>query len=242
MSGAGMRPGPGNRRGREAAGEVLRGLVSACRWTFSKRLGTDLLEALVALDRAVSRDRDINPANLGVREGRAIGPSTGAVLFLPVARRRHGGDRGHAALPGSVTRRSCRWRGNDLSGAGERQLARWLCCSAETATGATPRSGYGLSDPASVHDEATIETRMFDSAVAGPARAVSLHRAGLNAGNGTTPPHRCCPPGGRCSSPFPGRSPATPRISAATAEPSTLLTMAGLSAGAPSRPWSRTGW
>ena len=36
-----------------------------------ERWGTDLLEALVALDRAGVDHRDIKPANLGVREGRS---------------------------------------------------------------------------------------------------------------------------------------------------------------------------
>jgi hypothetical protein len=37
----------------------------------------------------------------------------------------------------------------------------------EMATGAAPRFGDGYSDPASVRDEATVEARMFDPAVAG---------------------------------------------------------------------------
>ena len=41
----------------------------------------------------------------------------------------------------------------------------------EMATGTTPRYGDGLSDPASLPEEATIEPGMFDPAVAGQLAA-----------------------------------------------------------------------
>ena len=47
----------------------------------------------------------------------------------------------------------------------------------EMATGAAPRFGDGLSDPASVRDEATVEAGLFDPAVAGAL--VSFFRTAL---------------------------------------------------------------
>ena len=46
-------------------------LIPETRADLQERWGTDLLEALVALDRAGVDHRDIKPANLGVREGRS---------------------------------------------------------------------------------------------------------------------------------------------------------------------------
>ena len=56
--------------GDETLGEVLRGR-ERLSLDLLERWGTDLLEALVALDRAGVDHRDIKPANLGVREGRS---------------------------------------------------------------------------------------------------------------------------------------------------------------------------
>ena len=56
--------------GEQTLGEVLRGR-ERLSLDLLERWGTDLLEALVALDRAGVDHRDIKPANLGVREGRS---------------------------------------------------------------------------------------------------------------------------------------------------------------------------
>src|SRR5664280_636981 len=67
----------GNRRALvlESAGEQTLGDVLSARTRLSldllERWGTDLLEALVVLDRVGVDHRDIKPANLGVREGRS---------------------------------------------------------------------------------------------------------------------------------------------------------------------------
>jgi hypothetical protein len=55
--------------GDQTLGEVLRGR-ERLSLDLLERWGADLLEALVALDRAGVDHRDIKPANLGVREGR----------------------------------------------------------------------------------------------------------------------------------------------------------------------------
>lgn len=47
------------------------GRLRGCRELASQRQAADLLEALVALDRAGVDHRDIKPTNLGVREGRS---------------------------------------------------------------------------------------------------------------------------------------------------------------------------
>ena len=72
--------------GEETLGEVLRGR-ERLSLDLLERWGTDLLEALVALDRAGVDHRDIKPANLGVREGRERpGQAPRAVRLLPVPR------------------------------------------------------------------------------------------------------------------------------------------------------------
>ena len=71
--------------GDETLGEVLRSR-ERLSLDLLERWGTDLLEALVALDRAGVDHRDIKPANLGVREGRERpGEAPGPVRLLPVA-------------------------------------------------------------------------------------------------------------------------------------------------------------
>jgi hypothetical protein len=68
--------------GEETLGEVLRGR-ERLSLDLLERWGTDLLEALVALDRAGVDHRDIKPANLGVRE-----PRLPAASSLPAEARR----------------------------------------------------------------------------------------------------------------------------------------------------------
>ena len=112
-------PGPARSRARstsaagtalvlESAGDETLGEVLRDRERLSldllERWGTDLLEALVALDRAGVDHRDIKPANLGVREGKREDRAKHLVLFdfslsQRGSDRRHGG---HAALPGPV--------------------------------------------------------------------------------------------------------------------------------------------
>ena len=88
--------------GDETLGEVLRGR-ERLSLDLLERWGTDLLEALVALDRAGVDHRDIKPANLGVREGRS--DRAKHLVLFDFSLSRAGATAvtaGHAAVPGSV--------------------------------------------------------------------------------------------------------------------------------------------
>ena len=88
--------------GEETLGEVLRGR-ERLSLDLLERWGTDLLEALVALDRAGVDHRDIKPANLGVREGRSDRAKHLVLFDFSLSRAGSGrGDGRHAALPGPV--------------------------------------------------------------------------------------------------------------------------------------------
>ena len=128
-----------------------------------ERWGTDLLEALVALDRAGVDHRDIKPANLGVREGRS--DRAKHLVLFDFSLSRAGATAVTAGTPPYLDPfLDAPERGRHDSAA-ERYSAAVVLF--EMATGATPKFGDGLSDPASVRDEATIEPGMFDPAVAG---------------------------------------------------------------------------
>jgi serine/threonine protein kinase len=154
----------------ESAGDQTLGEVLRSRERLSldllERWGADLLEALVALDRAGVDHRDIKPANLGVKE----------------LREKHGEDRAKhlvlfdfslsSAAGTAVTAGTPPYldpfldsplRGR-YDSAAERYSAAVVLF--EMATGSVPRFGDGLSDPRSIQDEAAIQTGMFDPAVA----------------------------------------------------------------------------
>ncbi len=91
--------------GEQTLGEVLRGR-ERLSLDLLERWGTDLLEALVALDRAGVDHRDIKPANLGVREGRS--DRAKHLVLFDFSLSRAGAtarDGRHAALPRPVPRR-----------------------------------------------------------------------------------------------------------------------------------------
>ena len=132
-----------------------------------RRWGTDLLEALVALDRAGVVHRDIKPANLGVRQY-SQDQVDHLVLFdfsLTGA--------GAAAVTVGTPPYLDPFLGapgrDKYDSAAERYSAAVVLF--EMATGVIPRFGDGLSNPASVHDEAAIDSRMFDPAQAGALAA-----------------------------------------------------------------------
>ena len=126
-----------------------------------ERWGTDLLEALVALDRAGVDHRDIKPANLGVREGRS--DRAKHLVLFDFSLSRAGATAVTAGTPPYLDPFLDGPARGRYDSAAERYSAAVVLF--EMATGATPKFGDGLSDPASVHDEATIEARMFDRAV-----------------------------------------------------------------------------
>ncbi|MBT8227707.1 MAG: hypothetical protein KJO75_19725, partial [Dactylosporangium sp.] len=126
------------------------------------RYGLDLLEALVALDKAGVDHRDIKPANLGVREQR--GDHVKHLVLFDFSLSRAGASAVEAGTPpyldpflGSVRRPT--W-----DSAAERYAA--AVTLFEMATGRTPRFGDGASDPAAIADEATVEPSLFDPSVA----------------------------------------------------------------------------
>ena len=213
--------------GDETLGEVLRGR-ERLSLDLLERWGTDLLEALVALDRAGVDHRDIKPANLGVREGR--GDRAKHLVLFDFSLSRAGAMAVTAGTPPYLDPFLDEAARGRYDSAAERYSAAVVLF--EMATGATPQFGDGLSDPASVHDEATIETRMFDSAVA--AELVPFFRTALarNARQRYDTAAQMLSAWRSVFEPVPRTIPDDADASAATAEPSTPLTMAGLSARA----------
>ena len=135
--------------GEETLGEVLRGR-ERLSLDLLERWGTDLLEALVALDRAGVDHRDIKPANLGVREGR--GDRAKHLVLFDFSLSRAGATAVTAGTPPYLDPfLDAPGRGRHDSAA-ERYSAAVVLF--EMATGSAPRFGDGLSDPASVRDEA----------------------------------------------------------------------------------------
>ncbi len=127
-----------------------------------ERWGTDLLEALVALDAAGITHRDIKPANLGVHKD-ASSRAKHLKLF----------DFSLTRAPASDTQAGTRpYLDPFLTGrrqydsAAERYAAAVVLF--EMATGHTPVYGDGLSDPASINDEVTLEPADFDRSVQAP--------------------------------------------------------------------------
>ncbi|MFC5260925.1 BREX system serine/threonine kinase PglW [Kribbella qitaiheensis] len=128
-----------------------------------QRWGTDLLEALVALDRIGIDHRDVKPANLGVREQR--GERKKHLVLFDFSLSRAGAASTQAGTPpyldpflGEVGRPT--W-----DSAAERYAA--AVTLFEMATGRSPVFGDGQSDPTVTGDEAAVDPGMFDPAVAG---------------------------------------------------------------------------
>ncbi|MCW3158008.1 BREX system serine/threonine kinase PglW [Micropruina sonneratiae] len=125
-----------------------------------ERWGTDLLETVIALDSAGVMHRDIKPANLGVREARAGNSNRAKHLMLF--------DFSLSKAPASDTQAGTRPYLDPFLGgrrlydsAAERYAAAVVLF--EMATGHTPVYGDGLSEPAAIRDEATIDPDDFDA-------------------------------------------------------------------------------
>ena len=186
--------------GDETLGEVLRGR-ERLSLDLLERWGTDLLEALVDLDRAGVDHRDIKPANLGVRERR--GDRAKHLVLFDFSLSRAGATAVTAGTPPYLDPFLDDPVRGRYDSAAERYAAAVVLF--EMATGTTPRYGDGLSDPASVRDEATVEPGLFDPVGRGPAGRVLPQGAGpQRPGSGTTRPPTCWWPGGRSSNRWPG--------------------------------------
>lgn len=127
-----------------------------------QRYGTDLLKALVDLDRAGVDHRDIKPANLGVRQNRSDRAKHLVLFDFSLARAAASAT--EAGTPpyldpflGTEGRES-------FDTAAERYAAAVVLF--EMATGQVPVYGDGAAHPATVPDEATIHRQLFDPAIA----------------------------------------------------------------------------
>jgi len=147
--------------GDETLAEVLRGR-ERLSLDLLERWGSDLLEALVALDRAGVDHRDIKPANLGVRENR--GDRAKHLVLFDFSLARAGATAVAAGTPPYLDPFLDAPGRGVYDSAAERYSAAVVLF--EMSTGASPRFGDGMSHPASVCEEATVEPSMFDPAVA----------------------------------------------------------------------------
>jgi serine/threonine protein kinase len=153
----------------ESAGDQTLGEVLRERERLSldllERWGTDLLEAMVALDRAGVDHRDIKPANLGIREVREKREDRAKHLVLfDFSLSSAASTAVTAGTPPYLDPFLDSPRRGRFDSAAERYSAAVVLF--EMATGSVPRFGDGLSDPASVQDEAAVEPGLFDPAVA----------------------------------------------------------------------------
>lgn len=154
----------------ESAGEQTLGDALSSRQRLSidllERWGTDVLQALVVLDRAGIDHRDIKPANLGVREGRRDGGGDRAkhLVLFDFSLARAGATALTAGTPPYLDPfLESPGRGR-YDSAAERYSAAVVLF--EMAAGRTPVYGDGLSDPAAVPDEAAVSESLFDPSVA----------------------------------------------------------------------------
>jgi serine/threonine protein kinase len=159
--------------GEETLGEVLH-RTERLPSDRLERWGTDLLEAVVALERANVSHRDIKPANLGIRKATKGGAKHLVLFDFSLSR----------ADTAAVTTGTPPYRDPFLDDPGrgrfdsaaERYSAAIVLF--EMATGAAPQFGDGLSDPASIRDEAAVEARMFETAA--PDALATFFRVALS--------------------------------------------------------------
>ncbi|WP_158319220.1 BREX system serine/threonine kinase PglW [Actinoplanes xinjiangensis] len=127
------------------------------------RFGTDLLQALVALDKAGIDHRDIKPANLGVREQR--GDRAKHLVLFDFSLSRAGASAVEAGTPPYLDP----FLGSGLRPTWDSAAERYAAAVTlfEMATGQAPRFGDGRTNPAVIPDEATVEPAAFDPSIAG---------------------------------------------------------------------------
>ena len=127
-----------------------------------ERWGTDLLEALVGLDKAGVDHRDIKPANLGVREQRSDRAKHLVLFDFSLSRA------GAAAVAAGTPPYLDPFLGTPVRPRWDSAAERYAAAVTlyEMATGSGPVYGDGRSDPAVLTDEATVEPGAFDPSIA----------------------------------------------------------------------------
>jgi serine/threonine protein kinase len=213
--------------GEETLAEVLRGR-QRLSLDLQERWGADLLEALVGLDRAGVDHRDIKPANLGVREGRS--DRAKHLVLFDFSLSRAGAAAVTAGTPPYLDPFLDSPERGRFDSAAERYSAAVVLF--EMATGATPQYGDGLSDPASLPDEAAIEPDIFDPAVAEPLTRFFCKALARDAAQRHDTAADMLAAWQAVFAPVPKTMPDDADDSAARATPDTLLAQAGLSARA----------
>jgi serine/threonine protein kinase len=193
-----------------------------------ERWGTDLLEALVTLDRAGVDHRDIKPANLGVSEGRSDRAKHLVLFDFSLSRA------GAAAVSAGTPPYLDPFLDEPGRGRYDSSAERYSVAVVlfEMATGSPPRFGDGMSDPASLHDEASIEPGMFDATVAQPLTGFFRTALARSAAQRHDTAAEMLAAWQSVFAPVPRTMPDDADESAAKAQPSTLLVQAGLSARA----------
>ena len=147
--------------GEETVADVLRARARLSL-DLLERWGTDLLEAVLALDAAGITHRDIKPSNLGVLESRGDRRKHLVLFDFSLAR----------ASAASLTAGTPPYLDPflDLPGRGRYDSAAERYAASvvlfEMATGTTPAYGDGLTDPSLANAEATVEPSQFDPSVA----------------------------------------------------------------------------
>jgi hypothetical protein len=213
--------------GEETLAEVLRSR-ERLSLDLLERWGSELLEALVALDRAGVDHRDIKPANLGVREGRSDRAKHLVLFDFSLARA--GASAVTAGTPPYLDPFLDDPGRGRYDSAAERYSAAVVLF--EMATGTTPRYGDGESDPASVHDDASVEPGMFDPVVAERLTVFFRKALARTAASRYDTAADMLAAWQSAFAPVPRTVPEDADERADRAEPATTLTDAGLSARA----------
>lgn len=130
---------------------------------YLERWGKDLLAAVVELDRLGVDHRDIKPGNLGVREN--PGDRKKHLVLFDFSLAKAAADAVEAGTPQYRDPFLGQARRMRFDSAAERYSAAVVLH--EMATGSLPRFGDGLSDPAVVDVEATIDPALLPPGLAG---------------------------------------------------------------------------
>ena len=212
--------------GDETLAEVLRGR-ERLSLDLLERWGTDLLDALTALDRAGVDHRDIKPANLGVRETR---DGAKHLVLFDFSLSRAGATAVTAGTPPYLDPFLDSPERGRHDSAAERYSAAVVLF--EMATGTTPKFGDGMSNPAFIHDEAAVEPGLFDPAVAGALVPFFRHALARSAKERYDTAADMLAAWRKVFAPVPRTIPDDADERATAAQPATPLTEAGLSARA----------